>query len=204
MPMPALRDRDAQKLSLVLGSSSPFRRSLLERLGLDFTNAVPDIDESPRPDESPRDLVLRLAEEKARAVAREHPRSLIIGSDQVACIDGEILGKPGNRQAAIQQLSRASGNWVYFHTGLCLYNSESNRAQLVCEPFQVQFRRLDRAQIERYLDLEQPFNCAGSFRSEGLGIALFERMHGDDPNALIGLPLIRLITMLANEGVSVI
>ncbi len=202
--MPARRDTDTQKLRLVLGSSSPFRRSLMERLGLDFATAVPDIDESPRPGESPKALVLRLAEEKARAVAGEHPRSLIIGSDQVACIDGEMLGKPGNRQAAVRQLSRASGQWVYFHTGLCLYNSETNRAQLVCEPFQVQFRRLSGEQIERYLDLEQPFNCAGSFRSEGLGVALFERMHGEDPNALIGLPLIRLITLLANEGVSVI
>ncbi len=202
--MPARRDTDTQKLRLVLGSSSPFRRSLMERLGLDFATAVPDIDESPRPGESPKALVLRLAEEKARAVAREHPRSLIIGSDQVACIDGEILGKPGNRQAAVRQLSRASGQWVYFHTGLCLYNSETNRAQLVCEPFQVQFRRLTGEQIEHYLDLEQPFDCAGSFRSEGLGIALFQRMRGEDPNALIGLPLIRLITLLANEGVSVI
>ena len=202
--MPARRDTDIQKLRLVLGSSSPFRRSLMERLGLDFATAVPDIDESPRPGESPKALVLRLAEEKARAVAREHTRSLIIGSDQVACIDGEILGKPGNRQAAVRQLSRASGQWVYFHTGLCLYNAETNRVQLVCEPFQVQFRSLTGEQIDRYLDLEQPFNCAGSFRSEGLGIALFERMHGEDPNALIGLPLIRLITLLANEGVSVI
>ena len=202
--MPAPHDTDSQKLRLVLGSSSPFRRSLMERLGLDFATAVPDVDESARPHESPGALVLRLAEEKARSVARDHPRSLIIGSDQVACIDGEILGKPGNRQAAIQQLSRASGEWVYFHTGLCLYNSESDRRQLVCEPYQVQFRRLTREQIEHYLDLERPFNCAGSFRSEGLGIALFERMHGDDPNALIGLPLIRLITMLANEGVAVI
>ena len=202
--MPAHRDTETQKLRLVLGSTSPYRRSLMKRLGLDFATAVPDIDESPRPGESPKALVLRLAEEKARAVAREYPRSLIIGSDQVACIDGEMLGKPGNRQAAVRQLSRASGQWVYFHTGLCLYNSETNRAQLVCEPFQVQFRRLTGDQIEHYLDLEQPFNCAGSFRSEGLGIALFERMHGEDPNALIGLPLIRLITLLANEGVSVI
>ncbi len=202
--MPAHRDTETQKLRLVLGSTSPYRRSLMKRLGLDFATAVPDIDESPRPGESPKALVLRLAEEKARAVAREHPRSLIIGSDQVACIDGEMLGKPGNRQAAVRQLSRASGQWVYFHTGLCLYNSETNRAQLVCEPFQVQFRRLTGDQIEHYLDLEQPFNCAGSFRSEGLGIALFERMHGEDPNALIGLPLIPLVTLLANEGVSVI
>lgn len=193
-----------RNLRLILGSSSPFRQSLLQRLGLDFSTAVPDIDESSREGESPQDLVTRLAEEKARAVAQEHPRSLIIGCDQVACIDGEILGKPGNRQAAIQQLSRASGNWVHFFTGLCLLNSESTRVQVVCEPFQVQFRRLSRAQIESYLDREQPFNCAGSFRSEGLGIALFERMRGDDPNALIGLPMIRLITLLGNEEVTVI
>ncbi len=202
--MLAHRGTHTRNLRLVLGSSSPFRQSLLERLGLDFSTAVPDVDESSREGESPQGLVIRLAEEKARAVAPEHPRSLIIGSDQVACIDQAILGKPGNRQAAIEQLSRASGNRVNFFTGLCLFNSESNRVQVVCEPFQVQFRRLSRAQIESYLDREQPFNCAGSFRSEGLGIALFEHMRGDDPNALIGLPLIRLITLLGNEGVPVI
>ncbi len=202
--MPTHSDRGTQSPPLILGSSSPFRRSLLERLGVGFSTAVPDVDESPGADEAPRDLVLRLAREKALAVAREHPRALIIGSDQVACIEGKILGKPGNRQAAVRQLTRAAGNWVDFYTGLCLLNSESHRAQVVCEPFQVRFRSLSRAQIERYLDRERPFNCAGSFRSEGLGIALFERMRGDDPNALIGLPLIRLISMLENEGVSVI
>ena len=202
--MPTHCNTGTHDLHLVLGSSSPFRRSLLERLGVDFSTAVPNVDESPKADESPRGLVLRLAREKALAVAREHPRALIIGSDQVACIEGEVLGKPGDRQTAIRQLGRASGNWVDFYTGLCLLNSKTNKAQVVCELFQVQFRSLSGEQIERYLDREQPFNCAGSFRSEGLGIALFKRMRGDDPNVLIGLPLIRLVGMLDNEGISVI
>lgn len=187
---------------LVLGSTSPFRRELLGRLGLVFDCDAPDIDESHRPDETPEQLVLRLAEAKARAVAERHPNALIIGSDQVACIDGDILGKPGDRARAIEQLSRASGKIVTFYTGLCLFNSASGDSQLICEPFRVHFRNLPRHQIERYVDAEQPFNCAGSFKSEGLGITLFERLEGDDPNALIGLPLIRLVQMLDREGIA--
>lgn len=186
--------------SLVLASTSPYRRQLLERLGLPFTTAAPEVDERPRPGESPQVLVLRLAEAKARAVASTHPNALVIGSDQVACIDEDILGKPGDRARAIAQLERASGQIVVFQTGLCLLNTASGRARTLVEPFRVHFRHLDRQQIEGYVDREQPFDCAGSFKSEGLGIALFERLEGDDPNTLIGLPLIRLVSLLESEG----
>jgi MAF protein len=173
---------------------------LLERLGLPFSTASPRVDETPRPNEAPQVLVLRLAEAKARAIAPEHPNALIIGSDQIACIDGEILGKPGDRARAIDQLERASGRTLVFQTGLCLLNTVSSQAQTLVEPFRVHFRVLSRRQIEGYLDRERPFDCAGSFKSEGLGIALFERLEGDDPNTLIGLPLIRLIAMLESQG----
>ena len=189
-------------LPLVLGSTSPFRRALLEKLGLPFTTVAPEVDESHRPGETPETLVKRLAEAKARAAAAGRPRSLVIGSDQVACIDGDILGKPGNRENAIAQLERAAGRVVTFYTGLCLYNSAEDRAQVLCEPFRVHFRRLAREQIARYVDAEQPFNCAGSFKSEGYGITLFERLEGDDPNSLVGLPLIRLVELLGNEGIA--
>ena len=189
---------------LVLASTSPFRKLLLQQLGLEFTTAAPDIDESALPGEKPPELVTRLAEQKARAVAETHPEALIIGSDQVACVNGSILGKPGSRAKAISQLQLASGKRVSFYTGLCLLNSKTGAGQTVCEPFHVHFRSLARDQIERYLNAEQPYNCAGSFKSEGLGIALFERLEGDDPNALIGLPLIRLVSMLAQEGCRVL
>lgn len=185
---------------LVLASTSPYRRQILERLGLSFTTAAPDVDERPQPDESAQVLVLRLAEAKARAVAAAHPNALVIGSDQVACIGNDILGKPGDREQAIAQLERASGQTLVFQTGLCLLNTARNHAQTLVEPFRVHFRTLNRHRIEGYLDREQPFDCAGSFKSEGLGIALFERLEGDDPNTLIGLPLIRLIALLESEG----
>ena len=188
---------------LVLASTSPFRQQLLVRLGLPFETADPDIDESPRPGESPQDLVLRLARSKALAVAGAYRDALVIGSDQVACIGDRTLGKPGNRKNALRQLQQASGKRVGFYTGLCLLNAVTRRAQLVCEPFFVHFRELEPDQIERYLDREQPYNCAGSFKSEGLGIALFERLEGDDPNALIGMPLIRLVSMLREEGIAI-
>ncbi|WP_456416193.1 Maf family protein [Thiolapillus sp.] len=188
-------------LELVLGSTSPFRKALLEKLGLPFSSAAPDIDETPQPHESPRALVQRLAREKARAVAKQYPRALIVGSDQVACLDEHILGKPGNRENAIAQLGAMSGKRICFHTGLCLYNSESGNTQLLCEDYLVHFRSLGSEQIERYVTAEKPFNCAGSFKSEGLGITLFRKLEGDDPNALIGLPLIRLVEMLAREGI---
>jgi MAF protein len=185
---------------LVLASTSAFRQALLERLGLPFTTAAPEVDETRRPEEPPQVLVLRLAESKARAVAPGHPGALIIGSDQVACIEGQVLGKPGGRDAAIAQLQQASGKTVVFHTGLCLLNSSTGRAQTLVEPFRVHFRPLTLERITGYLDREQPYNCAGSFKSEGLGIALFERLEGEDPSALIGLPLIRLVTLLESEG----
>ncbi len=185
---------------LVLGSTSPFRRQLLERLGVPFTVASPEVDESALPGESPEALVARLAELKARAVAARHPGALVIGSDQVAVNGGEILGKPGGHERATAQLQAASGKRVTFLTGLCLLNGETGRAQVEVVPFHVHFRALTQAQIDSYLRREEPYNCAGSFKSEGLGIALFERLEGDDPSALIGLPLIRLVKMLENEG----
>ena len=186
---------------LVLASTSPYRRALLERLGLAFATDAPDVDETRLAGEAAERLVTRLAEAKARAVAPRHAAALVIGSDQVACRDGQILGKPGNRERALDQLRGSAGKTVVFHTGLCLLNTACDRAQVTCEPYRVTFRALSDEQIARYIDKERPYNCAGSFKSEGLGISLFERMEGEDPNALIGLPLIRLIHMLANEGV---
>ncbi|HXK56865.1 MAG: septum formation inhibitor Maf [Gammaproteobacteria bacterium] len=188
---------------LVLASTSPFRRALLEKLGIAFSTRTPGIDESPNVEEDPQRLVMRLSLQKARAVGNKFPRALVIGSDQVACIDDAIMGKPGNRQGAIAQLKAASGRRVDFYTGLSLLNTATGREQTLCEPFSVYFRPLQQDQIERYLDAEQPYDCAGSFKSEGLGIVLFERLQGDDPNALIGLPLIRLVEMLRNEGIQI-
>jgi septum formation protein len=190
--------------NLVLGSTSPFRKALLEKLQLEFITDSPEIDETRKPNETPEQLVARLASEKARAVAERHPNSLIIGSDQVAVNGDAILGKPGNHEAAMEQLRAASGKAVRFLTGLCLYNSDSGNEQVVVEPFSVHFRELNDEQIDNYLRAEQPYNCAGSFKSEAMGIALFDKLEGDDPNSLIGLPLIRLIRMLEKEGVRVI
>jgi len=191
-------------MKLVLGSTSPFRKELLARLGLPFETASPRTDEARLPGESAEQLVCRLSEAKARSLAEAFQDALIIGSDQVACVDGEILGKPGDRERAIQQLGRLSGKRVSFFTGLCLYNSATDRARVLCEPFYVHFRRLSPDQIARYVERERPYNCAGSFKSEALGIALFERLEGNDPNALIGLPLIRLVTLLGAEGMEVL
>lgn len=188
--------------NLVLASTSPFRKVLLAKLNIPFTTTAPNIDEEPLGNETAQQLVSRLAQEKAKAVASTHPNALIIGSDQVATIEGQIVGKPGSKSKAIEQLMRASGKRITFYTGLCLYNSYTQKSQLCCEPFHVHFRTLEQPQIERYLDIEQPYNCAGSFKSEGLGIVLFSQLEGNDPNTLIGLPLIRLIDMLANERLS--
>lgn len=188
-------------MQLVLASTSPFRAAVLDKLGIPFKTDAPQTDERRLPDEGAEALVRRLAERKARDVASRNPDALIIGSDQVACVDGDILGKPGSRDRAIAQLTAASGKAVDFFTGLCLLNAASGRAQVEVEPFTVRFRRLEQSQIERYVDREQPFNCAGSFKSEGFGITLFAALDGRDPNALIGLPLILLVEMLANEGV---
>ena len=191
-------------MKLILASTSPFRRALLEKLQLPFTTAAPEVDETPRPDETPMQLVERLAIAKARAVAGQHEDALVVGSDQVAVIDDSILGKPGTKERAVAQLRQASGRSVRFLTGLCLYNSSSGQYQSEVVPFEVVFRELSDSQIENYLAREEPWNCAGSFKSEGLGIALFERLVGDDPNTLIGLPLIRLVRMLEKEGMRVI
>ncbi len=188
---------------IVLASTSIFRKQLLEKLQLSFITASPDADETAHANESPEDLVQRLSVAKAQAIANAYPDCLIIGSDQVACIDGKILGKPGNFDNALEQLRAASGKTVTFYTGLTLLNSKSGVTQTVCETFNVHFRQLSDAQISRYLQLEQPYNCAGSFKSEGFGIALFDKLQGDDPNSLIGLPLIRLVRMLDKEGVSI-
>lgn len=192
------------KQPVILGSTSPYRKELLERLRLPFETAAPDIDETALNGETPEALVARLARGKAEAVAVKHPGALIIGSDQVATLDGAIIGKPGNHDAATGQLQRASGRTVTFFTGLCLLNAVTGVSQCEVVPFRVTFRSLTAAQIEHYLQREQPYNCAGSFKSEGLGVALFERMDGDDPSALMGLPLIRLTRMLEREGIEVL
>jgi MAF protein len=189
---------------VVLASSSRYRQTVLAKLGLPFTAAAPDIDESPLPGEAPHALVARLAAAKARALAARFPNHLIIGSDQVAVLDGRMLGKPGTEPAAREQLRIASGRCVEFLTGLCLLDSASGSEHLVVEPFRVHFRTLTETQITHYVDREQPLDCAGSFKSEGLGIALFEKLEGDDPNALIGLPLIRLVRLLEQAGVAVL
>lgn len=189
---------------LVLASSSPFRRALLARLGIPFETLSPAVDETPQAGEAPATLVERLAIAKARAGAARHPGALVIGSDQVAVHGDAIVGKPRDHADAVRQLRAASGSRVLLHTGLALLDGASGRLQHEVVPFAVHFRALTDAQIERYLRKEQPYDCAGSVKSEGLGIALIERFEGDDPNALIGLPLIRLVRMLENEGVEVI
>ena len=186
---------------LVLASSSPYRRELLDRLGLNYITVSPAIDETILSGESPDALVERLAEQKARAVAETND-GLIIGSDQVATVDNDILGKPGGHTQAVAQLTRLSGRKITFHTGLCLLDTANHELQVDVVPFTVHFRALTQDQIERYLQREQPYNCAGSFKSEGLGITLFDKMSGEDPTALIGLPLIRLTAMLAKAGIT--
>ena len=185
--------------TITLASTSPFRKELLQRLGIPFVTAAPDVDETPLVNETAIALVRRLSETKARAIAASH-RGLVIGSDQVATTGNDILGKPGTHERAFAQLRGLSGKCVTFQTGLCLLNTETDEAQVDVIPFVVEFRPLEDAQIERYLRHDQPYQCAGSFKSEGLGITLFDRMQGDDPSALIGLPLIRLTGMLAQAG----
>jgi septum formation protein len=187
---------------LVLASTSAYRRELLSRLQIPFDVASPETDESALPGESPAATAERLSAEKARAVARRFPDALIIGSDQVAYLGNLRFGKPLTRERAIEQLHAMRGHTVIFHTGLCLLNSASGRQQVCGVPTEVTFRQLSDAEIERYLDKEQPFQCAGSAKSEGLGIALLSRMQSDDPNALIGLPLIALCNMLRNAGLT--
>ncbi|MGH8487507.1 MAG: Maf family protein [Gammaproteobacteria bacterium] len=190
--------------SLVLASSSPYRKALLRRLGLPFSIRVPDVDESPATGEDASNLALRLARIKAEAVLPHYSKALIIGSDQAAICDGRLLGKPGHFAAACEQLMALSGRCVRFSTGLALLNTETRRLQVACIPFDVHFRILQEEQIRRYLSTDQPFGCTAGFKSEGLGIALVEKMEGEDPTALIGLPLIHLVSMLRSEGIDVL
>lgn len=189
---------------LVLASTSPYRRELLNRLGLPFEVANPETDESPFPDESPTTTALRLSEAKARAVAGEFPDALIIGSDQVAEMAGRVFGKPGTHARAVDQLRQLSGQTVNFFTGLCVFNSRTGEAEVRGVPTLVGFRELTDREIENYLRREPAYNCAGSAKSEGLGISLLSRIHGDDPNALIGLPLIALCDLLRKHGMNVL
>ncbi|HJW25127.1 MAG TPA: Maf family nucleotide pyrophosphatase [Rhodocyclaceae bacterium] len=189
---------------LVLASTSPYRRELLGRLGLPFETANPQTDETPTPGESPEATALRLSEAKARAVASNFPDALIIGSDQVAVMDGRVFGKPGGHDAAVEQLRQLRGRTVNFYTGLCLLNARTGHTHVRGVPTLVTFRDLSDDEIEIYLRREQPYNCAGAAKSEGLGIALLKSMQGDDPNALVGLPLIALCDMLRAEGVAIL
>jgi septum formation protein len=189
---------------IVLASTSPYRRALLERLRLPFEVTAPRVVESPLPGEAARVLALRLAEAKARAVAPSYPEALIIGSDQVAALGGTHLGKPGNHANAVAQLRAMRGKEVLFHTALTLVNTKSGAVQTTEVPTAVGFRRYSDGEIERYLEAEQPYDCAGSAKIEGLGIILVEYVRGDDPSALIGLPLVRLAAMLRQEGVAVV
>lgn len=190
-------------LPLLLASSSVYRRDLLARLRLPFICNSPDIDESHRPNETAVELVKRLSLQKAQALATSHPNHLIIGSDQVAVLNGQIIGKPHTFDKAHQQLSNASGANVTFLTGLTLLNSQTGQHQTDAIPFTVHMRTLSPEQITRYLLAEQPYDCAGSFKAEGLGVSLFQRTEGDDATSLVGLPLIRLVDMLIVEGIAI-
>lgn len=191
-------------MKLILASSSPYRRALLARLKIPFEAISPDVDETPEPGETPERMVERLSREKARKVAHAHREALVIGSDQVAVYNGQIVGKPHDHDKAVAQLKEASGRTVVLYTGLVLRNAATGGEQCEVVPYRVTFRQLTDELIESYLKKEQPYSCAGSVKSEGLGIALLEKFDGDDPNTLIGLPLIRLVRMLENEGVKII
>lgn len=191
----------APQRPVVLGSTSRYRRELLSRLNLPFEVASPDVDETPAPGEAPRDLALRLALAKARAVAAQHPEAVVIGSDQVADLAGQPLGKPGTHERAVQQLRQMRGQTVIFQTAVATVCQASGFEQVDIAPVEVRFRDLSDEEIERYLRAEQPYDCAGSAKSEGLGIALLDAIHSDDPTALIGLPLIRTCRMLRAAGV---
>jgi septum formation protein len=192
--------RAQPSLQLVLASTSPYRRALLERLGLPFTLVEPMFDETPHPGESPEQLVRRLAAGKAHAVAERFEHALIIGADQVGVCAGRVLNKPGSRANAAAQLTSLSGKRVTFLTGLSVLNTSTGRHQLTVESYHVHLRELAPATVERYLDREQPYDCAGAFKAEGLGVALFRAMDGRDPTCLIGLPLIALVDCLLAEG----
>lgn len=191
-------------MRLVLASTSPYRRELLARLGVPFDVAAPDVDETPLPGESPDETAQRLSLSKARAVAERFPDALIIGSDQVALLEGVQLGKPGTHEKAVAQLRAMRGKALEFHTALTLLNARTGSVQTANVPVRLVMRHYSDAQIEAYLHKDQPYNCCGSARSESLGIALIARYETEDPNALVGLPLIKLTEMLANEGLDVL
>jgi len=191
-------------MQLVLASTSPYRRALLERLGVPFSTADPKTPETRLPGEGPEAMAARLARDKALAVAPAFPRALVIGCDQVASCGGELLGKPGDHERAVLQLRLLSGREAVFYTALCVHNARTGAADARVVPSRVRFRALDDALIERYLRRETPYDCAGSAKVEGLGIALIERIEGDDPTALIGLPLIALVGMLREQGFDVV
>ena len=188
---------------IILASTSPYRRDLLKKLGLPFECATPGIDESRRRNESAQTLASRLAQEKAVAIANQSGEGLIIGSDQAATLDGILIGKPGSREAAIDQLLHSSGRTVEFHTAVCVTQAETGISRGLLDLCRVTFRPLTDDQIKRYLDADQPYDCAGSFKSEGLGISLVEKIEVNDPNALVGLPLINLIRLLDSFGVQI-
>ena len=191
-------------MKLILASTSPFRKTILEKLGISFEIMSPEVDETALEKETPQQLVERLSIAKAKAVADKVKDALVIGSDQVSVINNEIIGKPHTYENAVKQLKNASGKTVTFYTGLCLYNSTTQQYQSEVVPFDVVFRELNDQLIENYLRKEEPYNCAGSFKSEALGIILFEKLEGEDPNALMGLPLIRLVNMLENESFTIL
>jgi septum formation protein len=190
-------------MKLILASTSRYRKELLARLQLAFDSVAPDVDETPLTNELPTETARRLALAKAEAVRSRHPDALIVGSDQVAICEGRRLDKPGNHAAAVDQLRHASGRSVVFHTAVVLLNAHSGRVQAELVPTETRFRELSAAEIERYLQAEPAYDCAGSAKSEALGISLLEKIESPDPTALVGLPLIALCTMLRNEGISV-
>lgn len=190
-------------LALVLASTSPFRQEILDKLHIPYTAVAPDCDETAQPNEGARQLVVRLAEEKAKSCVLAEP-SLVIGSDQVCVVNDEIIGKPLSQENAVKQLKQQSGQTITFYTGLALYNTETGQCDSSLDTFTVHFRHLSDEQITRYVEKEQPLYCAGSFKCEGLGIALFEKLEGKDPNTLIGLPLIDLIDLLAKHNYHVL
>jgi septum formation protein len=192
------------KQTIILASSSVYRRELLQKLQIQFSCVSPKVEETPLPEEKPHQTALRLAQEKAKKVADEYPHALVIGCDQVATLDNIPLGKPLNHQNAIKQLQLMRGREVTFYSALCLLNAATGNLQTEVVPTLVKFRQYSDQEIENYLAKDQPYQCAGSAKSEGLGIVLIERMIGEDPNALVGLPLIKLVTMLSNEKISIV
>ena len=198
--MPSAAAAAAPHRRLILGSTSRYRRELLERLRLPFEVVAPEVDETPGAGEAPADLAVRLAVAKARAVAARHPDAIVIGSDQVADLDGEPIGKPGTHERAVLQLQRMSGRSLVFQTAVAVVCTSSGHEASELAPVRVRFRQLDHSQIERYLRLETPYDCAGSAKSETLGIALLDAIESDDPTALVGLPLIRTCRLLRAAG----